>query len=82
MRESGCIRGVRESERRIPILEGAVVKPLAAIRVCFERESGYEAPHTKRLNIEGALVRSLPRRNEGNHEAHVIRIGEINHGLS
>ncbi|GFV51983.1 hypothetical protein TNCV_1323361 [Trichonephila clavipes] len=41
------------------------------------RRERREAPPAKRLNIEGALVRSLPRRNEGNREVYGIRIGEI-----
>ncbi|GFU37589.1 hypothetical protein TNCV_4275061 [Trichonephila clavipes] len=72
MRESGHIRGERGLR-----FGGCCCEPLAAIGWRFARESRCEAPPTKRLNTEGTLVRSLPRKNKRNHEVRGIRIGEI-----
>ncbi|GFX67897.1 CCHC-type domain-containing protein [Trichonephila clavipes] len=74
MIRSGYIRGVRESEGRDCDLEGAVEFVL--------RESGCEAPPAKRLNIEGALVRSLPRKPKETVKSAESGLEKTGNGLS
>ncbi|GFU80230.1 hypothetical protein TNCV_5012181 [Trichonephila clavipes] len=71
---SRYIRGVRESERKDCDSEGAVDAPRRDIGLRVSSENRCEAPPVKRLIFEGALVRSLPRKNEENHEVCGIQI--------
>ncbi|GFW18894.1 hypothetical protein TNCV_5133471 [Trichonephila clavipes] len=74
---SGYIRGSRSPKKQRLFKEedcdfgGAVVSPSQRGEFL---ESRFEAPPAKRLIFEGALVRSLPRKNEENCEVCGIRI--------